>query len=190
VVELVTMAELTTTLPSIGDVLTFWFADPQRWWKKDPAFDAEIRDRFQTLHDAIGRDEREDWLESPRGALAYVIVLDQFSRNMFRGSACMFESDVRALAAARRTLDRGIDQSLSSDERMFLYMPFMHSEDIVDQDRCVELFASSSQESARYAERHRDIVRRFGRFPHRNALLGRPSTSAELEFLKQPGSSF
>lgn len=181
---------LTPTLPSPGDVLTFWFADPSRWWKRDSTFDAEIRDRFLTLHNAVERDEREDWLETPGGALAYVLVLDQFSRNMFRGSARMFEGDARALAAARGALDRGIDRSLSHDERMFLYMPFMHSEDIVDQERCVGLFASAMQEWVRYAEQHRDIVRRFGRFPHRNALLGRQSTSAELEFLKQPGSSF
>jgi uncharacterized protein (DUF924 family) len=176
--------------PSLDDVLTFWFAQPDRWWKKDPALDAEIRDRFLLLHDAIERDEREDWRETPRGALAYVVVLDQFSRNMFRGSARMFASDARALATARRALDRGIDRSLSRDERMFLCMPFMHSEDILDQDRSVALFASDLQEWARYAEEHRDIVRRFGRFPHRNALLGRDSTSEELEFLKQPGSAF
>jgi uncharacterized protein (DUF924 family) len=184
------MAELTPTLPSIGDVLTFWFADPDRWWKKDPAFDAEVRGRFLELHDAAMRDEREDWLETSRGTLAYVIVLDQFSRNIFRGSARTFEGDPRALAVARRVLDRGLDGGLSGDERMFLYMPFMHSEDIADQDRCVGLFASGLQQWLPYAEKHRDIIDRFGRFPHRNALLGRPSTSEELEFLKQPGSSF
>jgi uncharacterized protein (DUF924 family) len=181
---------LSRTLPSIDDVLTFWFANPGRWWKKDPAFDAEIRDRFLSLHDAVVRDEREDWLETSRGMLAYVIVLDQFSRNMFRGSARMFESDPRALAAARRALDRSFDRGLSGDERMFLYMPFMHSEDVADQDRCVALFASALQQWLPYAEEHRNIVRRFGRFPHRNAIQGRPSTSEELEFLKQPGSLF
>jgi uncharacterized protein (DUF924 family) len=178
------------TLPSIEDVLTFWFADPGRWWKRDAAFDAQIRSRFLALHDAVERDERDDWLETARGALAYVIVLDQFSRNMFRDSARMFESDARALAAARRALDRAFDRGLSGDERMFLYMPFMHSEDIADQDRGVGLFGSALQDYLSFAEQHRDIVRRFGRFPHRNALLGRQSTSEELEFLKQPGSSF
>lgn len=184
------MAELTRALPSMGDVLAFWFADPQRWWKKDAAFDAEIRDRFSKLHDAVERDECEDWLDTPRGTLAYVVVLDQFSRNMFRGSARMYEGDARALAVARRAIDRGIDGSLSRDERMFLYMPFMHSEDVADQERCVALFGAGLQEMLRYAEAHRDIIRRFGRFPHRNALLGRQSTAEELEFLKQPGSSF
>jgi uncharacterized protein (DUF924 family) len=184
------MESHTSTLPASGDVLTFWFADPDRWWKKDPAFDAEIRDRFLALHEAIERDERADWLETPRGTLAYVVVLDQFSRNMFRDSARMYESDARALAAARAALDRGMDRSLSREERMFLCMPFMHSELLADQDRCVELLASTRPEWVRYAEMHRDIVRRFNRFPHRNALLGRPSTPEELEFLKQPGSSF
>jgi uncharacterized protein (DUF924 family) len=178
------------TLPSSDDVLTFWFADPGRWWKKAPAFDAEVRERFLALHDAVERGACADWGESPRGALAYVIVLDQFSRNMFRDSARMFESDARALATARRALDRGFDQGLSRDERMFLYMPFMHSEDIGDQERCVGLFEASVPDTLRFAEQHRDIIRRFGRFPHRNALLGRSSTVEELEFLKQPGASF
>ena len=175
---------------SIDDVLTFWFADPGRWWKKDPAFDEQIRDRFLALHEVIERGEHEGWLETARGTLAYVVVLDQFSRNLFRGSARSFACDARALAAARGALDRGFDRLLSVDERSFLYMPFMHSERIADQDRCVQLFASESPESLSYAERHRDIIRRFGRFPHRNAPLGRPSTPEELEFLKQPGSSF
>jgi uncharacterized protein (DUF924 family) len=176
-------------VPSSSDVLAFWFADPSRWWKKAPSFDAEIRDRFLDLHDAIKRDQREDWLDSPRGALAYVVVLDQFSRNMFRGSARMFEGDPRAVAAARRALDREFDRELSGDERMFLYMPFMHSEDLADQNRCAALFAPLEQ-GRRYAEQHREIIVRFGRFPHRNAVLGRPSTVEELEFLRQPGSSF
>ena len=178
------------TPSSIDDVLTFWFADPGRWWKKDPAFDDEIRDRFLELHEAVRRGEREDWRATPHGALAYVIVLDQFSRNLFRGSARSFEGDPQALAAARDALDRGFDRGLSTDERMFVCMPFMHSEDIADQDRCVALFASGPLESLSYAEKHRDIVRRFGRFPHRNAALGRPSTAEEAEFLKEPGSSF
>jgi uncharacterized protein (DUF924 family) len=182
--------DTSRALPSVDEVLTLWFADSGRWWKKDPTFDAEIRDRFLELHDAIGRGEREGWLETSRGTLAYVIVLDQLSRNMFRASARMFEGDARALAAARLALDRGFDQGLSCDERMFLYMPFMHSEDIADQDRSAGLFASGLQQWLPYVEAHRDIVRRFGRFPHRNALLGRPSTAEELEFLKQPGSSF
>jgi uncharacterized protein (DUF924 family) len=179
----------SAALPSSEDVLAFWFSHPEGWWKKEAAFDAEIRDRFLELHDAVRLGEREDWLEAPRGALAYVVVLDQFSRNMFRGSARMFATDARALAAARRALDGAFDRDLSRGERMFLYMPLQHSEDIADQDRAVRLFASLPEQLS-YAEQHRDIVRRFGRFPHRNALLGRQSTPEELEFLKQPGSSF
>jgi uncharacterized protein (DUF924 family) len=179
----------SASLPSSDDVLVFCFADPGRWWKKDPAFDAEIRGRFLALHEAIQGGDCLDWLDMARRTLAYVIVLDQFSRNMFRGSARMYEGDARALAAARRALDGTFDRELSRDERMFLYMPFMHSEDVADQDRCVNLF-SSLHEWYRYAEEHRDVIRRFGRFPHRNVLLGRPSTPEELEFLKEPGSAF
>lgn len=175
---------------SAEEVLAFWFADPERWWKKDPTFDAEIRARFLELHEAIARGDREDWRGTARGALAYVIVLDQFSRNAFRGSSRSFEYDAQALAAARDALDRGFDRLLSDDERSFLYMPFMHSERLADQDRCVQLFASEPEQRLSYAEKHRDIVRRFGRFPHRNALLGRQSTPDELAFLKEPGSSF
>jgi uncharacterized protein (DUF924 family) len=172
------------------DVLAFWFTDPTRWWKKDPAFDAEIRERFLALHEALDRGEHEDWLETPRGALAYVVVLDQFSRNMFRGTARSFASDARARAAARRAIERADDRAFSDDEKSFLYMPLMHSEDLADQDRCHALFAASRPDKARFAEQHRDIIRRFGRFPHRNALLGRTSTPEEAEFLAQPGSSF
>jgi uncharacterized protein (DUF924 family) len=177
-------------LHSADDVLTFWFEDPDRWWKKDPAFDAEVRARCLEVHDAVMRDERRDWLETSRGTLAYVVVLDQLSRNMFRASARMFEGDPRALAAARGALDRGFDRGLSAEERMFLCMPFMHSEDLANQDRCVGLFESGLERWLPYAKAHRDIIQRFARFPHRNALLGRQSTPEELEFLKQPGSSF
>jgi uncharacterized protein (DUF924 family) len=196
----------------IDTVLQFWFgeldangrADAEhsaRWWKKDEAFDAQIRTRFGELHAAVARGERDDWLESDRGCLAYVIVLDQFSRNMFRGTGQAFAYDAAALRAALAAIARRVDQRLGPDGRSFLYMPLMHSEDIAVQERCVELFAAlrqtaegTWQEAAAsalsYAEQHRDIVKRFGRFPHRNALLGRKSTPEELEFLTQPGSSF
>ncbi len=177
-------------MTSVDDVLRFWFEDPSRWWKKDPAFDAEVRAKFEPLHDAIDRGEHEDWLETPRGALAYVIVLDQFSRNMFRGTERMFASDERARAAVRRALDRGDDRALAEAERTFLGMPLMHSEDLADQDRSVAFFAAGPEDNRKFAEQHRDIVRRFRRFPHRNAILGRTSTPEEIEFLKQPGSSF
>lgn len=173
----------------MDEVLEFWFADPSRWWRKDPAFDDEIRARFEALHEEIDRGEHEDWCAAPRGALAYVIVLDQFSRNMFRGTARMFASDARALAAARAAIGRGDDRQLAPAEQTFLYMPFMHSEDLADQERAVELFRAHGDEAS-YAVRHRDIIRRFGRFPHRNELLGRASTPEELAFLTEPGSSF
>ena len=171
------------------EVLAFWFADPARWWRKDAAFDAEIRARFEGLHGEIERGEHDDWCATARGALAYVIVLDQFSRNMFRGTARMFASDARALAAARAAIGRGDHHTLATQEQTFLYMPFMHSEELADQERAVELFGARGDEAS-YAVRHRDIVRRFGRFPHRNELLGRPSTPEELAFLSEPGSSF
>ena len=177
-------------LPTIDDVLSFWFSNPTRWWVKDPVFDSEIRDRFLPLHEAIVRGECEDWLRTPRGTVAYIVVLDQFSRNMFRGTARMFDSDAQARAAAARGLDRGDDRSLSPEERVFLCMPFMHSEDIADQERSVALFATAPSDNLRFAVLHRDIVQRFGRFPHRNAVLGRDSMPEEVEFLKQPGSSF
>jgi uncharacterized protein (DUF924 family) len=194
------------------EVLTFWFGPPDargrsdaahsaRWWRKDPAFDAEISARFGAQHAAVLANERESWLASPRGRLAYVIVLDQFSRNMFRGSARAFAGDARALAAARAGVEGGDDRTLGPDERPFLYMPLMHSEDPAAQDRCVALFAGWREQAPeedrarlagmlKYAEQHRDIVHRFGRFPHRNAVLGRASTPEEIEFGKQPESSF
>jgi uncharacterized protein (DUF924 family) len=194
------------------EVLRFWFGEldregraaPEakaRWWRKDAAFDQLIRDRFGPLHDAVMAGERDRWLATPRGRLAAIIVLDQFSRNMFRGSGRMHAGDARALALAREGVGLGVDRQLAHDERGLFYMPFMHSESLADQDRCVELFSSWRDELEgplraqvagllTYAEKHRDIVRRFGRFPHRNALLGRQSTPEENEFLNQPGSSF
>ena len=172
-------------------VLDFWFSHSDRWWDKDPAFDAEIRDRFGALHAEIEAGEHEAWRATPRGALAYVIVLDQFSRNMFRDTPRMFASDRQALGAAREALARGDAQALGPDERSFLYMPLMHSEDLADQERCVELFRElGNAYSLDFAEQHLAIIRRFGRFPHRNQILGRASTPEEREFLTQPNSSF
>jgi uncharacterized protein (DUF924 family) len=198
--------------PEYEKVLSFWFGEldahgaptPEtsaRWFKKDAAFDQAIRDGFATLHAAVHAGEREDWLATTRGRLAYVIVLDQFSRNMFRDTPAMFASDPRALAAALDGIERGADRELGAAERAFFYMPLMHSEDLAVQDRCVAVFGTwrdglvddlrkRAESSVDYAEKHRAIVRRFGRFPHRNAILGRPSTPEEVEFLSQPGSSF
>ena len=203
---------MTTSLPSAEDVLDFWFGPldengcasdekAAHWWKKSAQFDAEVRDRFGPLHDAVAKRECETWLETARGTLAYVIVLDQFSRNMFRDTARAFETDPQALAAARHGVERGFDRELALAERGFLYMPYMHAEDRDSQARCVHLFTdfvASAPEAEReklsnniqYAKAHQDIVDRFGRFPHRNVILGRTATADEVEFLKQPGSSF
>jgi uncharacterized protein (DUF924 family) len=193
-------------------VLDFWFgplddtgrADAQhaqRWWRKDEAFDARIRDEFGQLHARWSKAEPGPFLAAPRTALALTIVLDQFSRNMFRGTPASFASDARALDVAERAVAAGFDRALPLDHRAFLYMPFMHSEQLAMQDRCVELFSALRDELSGklredfeyqldFAIRHRVIVERYGRFPHRNAILGRTSTEAELEFLKTPGSSF
>jgi uncharacterized protein (DUF924 family) len=174
----------------IDEVISFWFADPARWWRKDPSFDEEIRARFAALHAALERDELEDWKRTPRGTLAYVIVLDQFSRNMFRDTPRMFASDARARAAVHEAIARCDDVALSSVERGFLYMPLMHSEKLAEQEQSVALYGALDTGQLSFARQHRDIVERFGRFPHRNAILGRASTPEELAFLEQPGSSF
>jgi uncharacterized protein (DUF924 family) len=201
-----------TALPASEDVLEYWFgaldvngcADAEhvrRWWSKDPALDAEIRARFAPLQAAALSGRLTSWRDTARGSLAYIVVLDQFSRNMFRDTAAMFGGDALALDAALSGIELGMDRALRLDERSTFYMPLMHSEELALQERCVQLFQAFADEasgSARenlqsrvgYAERHRDIVRKFGRFPHRNALLGRTSTPAEIEFLKGPGSSF
>ena len=193
-------------------VLTFWFGelDPlgqadaehaRRWFGKDEAFDREIAERFGTTYDEVAKAQHEDWLDDPRGRLAYVIVLDQLSRNMFRGSPRTFERDAQALAAAVEGVARGHDKSLGLDERAFLYMPFMHSEALAMQDRAVALFTALAAdapaeqrerraEAVKYAEKHREIIARFTRFPHRNGALGRTSTADEWEFLKRPDSGF
>jgi uncharacterized protein (DUF924 family) len=194
------------------DVLWFWLGDvdgdgladdalTQRWWRKDPAFDHEVAAKFEPTWQAIMAGERGAWLETPHSTLAYLIVLDQFSRNMFRDTPRAFEGDAMALRVAANGVGRGLDRALHGHERVFFYMPFMHSEELAMQDRAVELFTALCDESegrvreavagnVDYAKRHRDVIVRWGRFPHRNRILGRPSTPEEIEFLKQPGSSF
>ena len=176
-------------------VLQFWFGagagygkNHKRWFEKDAAFDAEIRARFAMLHDKLSSNR--DWLDDARECLARILVLDQFPRNMFRGTARAFASDPLALEAARRAVERGWDRGLLQVEQLFVYLPFEHSENLADQDRACELMRDFDAGQRDYAERHRDIIRRFGRFPHRNAILGRRSTPEEIEFLKLPGSGF
>ncbi len=190
------------SLPDLArDVLAFWFAGDEearmhRWWRKDEAIDASIRDRFADLVVRAAGGAFDAWPETADGALALVIALDQFPRNMHRGSPLSFGCDAKAREVVAVALARGFDRELPLDRRPFLYMPLMHSERLADQERCVALFAALADESpglaqqSDYAVQHRDIVARFGRFPHRNAVLGRASTAEEAEFLTQPGSSF
>jgi uncharacterized protein (DUF924 family) len=157
----------------------------------DPAFDAAIRERFLPLHEALVSRRDNELVPDARTALAAVIVLDQMSRNMFRGTARAFAADPQALRLAQAAVARGFDTGLPKDRRQFLYLPFEHCEDQKTQARCVELTASlGDPELAKWAEAHKAVIDRFGRFPHRNAVLERPSTPEEAEFLKQPGSSF
>jgi uncharacterized protein (DUF924 family) len=186
--------------PIFWKVLEFWFGKPRgksraEWFRKDAAFDAVIRERFGALHAAAARGELEAWRASAEPMLALVIVLDQFSRNLYRGDARAFAQDAHARECAVEALARGDDLGLLPVEREFLYLPFEHSEDLADQEKCVELMRSlESFEETRglsaWAVRHRDVIRRFGRFPHRNAVLGRASTPGEAEFLRRPGSGF
>jgi uncharacterized protein (DUF924 family) len=171
------------------DVLGEWFRDPERWWKPDPSFDDHLRAVYRDDVEAAIRGELDGWASTPRGALALVILLDQFTRNIFRGSPRMYAGDPKAVATSLAAIEAGLDSSLGADERQFLYMPLMHSEDPAHQRRSLEKFRELGS-SLDYAQRHAEIVLRFGRFPHRNAILGRASTPEELEFLKQPGSAF
>jgi uncharacterized protein (DUF924 family) len=180
------------TSPSLAtpeEVLDFWFGvDPKKWYSKDDAFDAAIRERFLTTYEAGAAGRMADWEAMPESALALVIVLDQFSRNMFRGSPRTFAADALALAVAKRAVARGFDQKLQLPQRNFFYLPFMHSENLADQEICVALSRQNSDENTlKFAQLHADIIRRFGRFPHRNTLLGRSTTPAEQAFLDAGG---
>jgi uncharacterized protein (DUF924 family) len=173
------------------NVLAFWRnAGADRWWKKNDAFDAEIREKFlQTWHDAA-EGKLSHWQETDDGALALVIVLDQFPRNMFRNDARTYATDPLAREVARRAVDKGADARLMNDLRDFLYMPLMHSEELVDHERCIALFSKAGNaDGAKYAAHHADIIRKFGRFPHRNRVLGRSTTADEQAFLDSGGFS-
>lgn len=174
---------------SPDDVLREWFSDPARWWKKDAAFDRHLCETYRDEVEAALRGELDGWADTPRGALALVILLDQFARNIHRGTRDMYAGDEKALSICLGLIARGEDTSLAEAERQFLYMPLMHSEDGAVQERSLEKFAEVGL-GLEYAQRHAEIVFRFGRFPHRNAILGRESTPEEIDFLKQSGSSF
>jgi uncharacterized protein (DUF924 family) len=172
-----------------AEVVSFWReASPEPWFGKGEGFDLTIRARFLAIHQAAARGELALWEESPEGALGLVILLDQFPRNMFRGSAQAFATDPLARAVANRALARGFDQATDEMMRPLFYLPFMHSELLVDQDRCVRLHeAFGDPELLKYATIHRDIVVKFGRFPHRNRAIGRDTTPAEQGFLDGGG---
>jgi uncharacterized protein (DUF924 family) len=171
------------------DVLAFWrAAGPQKWYKKDSDFDAEITRRFLPTYEAAVAGRLSHWEDTPEGALALVITLDQFPRNIFRGSSRTFAADALARAAADQAIARGFDQRVAPSERQFFYLPFEHSEDLADQERSLALFrANGDAEALKWAELHADIIRRFGRFPHRNSILGRATTVAEQAFLDAGG---
>ena len=178
---------------SAKDVLSFWFEEitPAQRWKKDKQFDQEIRTRFYETYRAAAQCELFHWRETAKGRLAEIIVLDQFARNMFRDSSQSFAADPLALVLSQGAIALGLDKELNSDERSFLYMPFMHSESLRIHEVAVELFkANGNQGNLDFEYKHKRIIERFGRYPHRNKVLGRESTEEELEFLSQPGSSF
>ncbi len=177
----------------IDEVLGFWFEEltSDDWFGGGEAVDERIRERFLALHEALRSHVPASWRTTARGMLAAVIALDQFPRNLYRGDRRAFAADAAALGLAREALERGLDRGMSKEERKFLYLPFEHSEDPAEQARSVELFATLEDENTLYyAARHKEIIDRFGRFPHRNAALGRESTPEEIEFLKEPDSSF
>ena len=175
------------------DIIGFWFKDidPVERWRKDDDFDALLIDRFSDIHARACRCELYEWRTEPEGRLAEIIVLDQFSRNMFRESALAFANDSMALALAQEAIACEADLTLTQGQRAFLYMPFMHSESLQIHEVAVELFGKNGIKSnLEFEYKHKKIIERFGRYPHRNAVLGRQSTAEEVEFLSQPGSSF
>jgi len=175
-------------------VIDFWFADPVRkkWWDKDDVFDCEISQRFSALHQKAVRGELSSWRANPLGRLAEIILLDQFSRNMFRDQPGAFAHDQQARQLTYLAVKLGADLALTAEQRAFLYMPLMHSESVADHAEAVRLFSSHPDlnSSLGFELRHKAIIDRFGRYPHRNTILGRPSTAEEEAFLQQPGSAF
>jgi uncharacterized protein (DUF924 family) len=169
-------------------VIDFWrAAGRERWFAKDRYFDDEFRLQFFDLHLAAARGELEPWLQAPDSALALLILLDQFPRNAFRDTAHMFATDALACHYARQVVDAGLDEQVEPELRQFFYLPLEHSERLADQNLSVAFNRGISAETLRYAELHHDVIARFGRFPHRNRLLGRESSSEELEFLQAGG---
>lgn len=172
----------------VSRVVQFWRdAGPERWFAKSEAFDRDFRERFLSLHESAVQGALDDWAQSAEGALALLILLDQFPRNAFRGTARMYDTDAQALAIAGRAIDHGLDQQVDSGLQVFFYLPFSHSENIDDQRRAVVLNQRIGEPWLFHAVEHADVVERFGRFPHRNALLGRSTTESEQAFLDAGG---
>jgi len=168
------------------ELIDFWFSKParERWFDSTPEFDRQVRERFLSTYEAAAAGELDHWQQTPAGALALVIALDQFPLNMFRGEARSFDTEARSREVAAAAIEQGLDEPLEDEQKAFLYLPFMHSESLADQDRSVALFeAAGLTDNLKWAYHHRDIVRRFGRFPHRNAILGRQSTAEEQAYL-------
>jgi uncharacterized protein (DUF924 family) len=174
---------------SADEIVAFWkTAGPDRWFKKDDTFDQQLRDRFLTAHETAAAGKLGDWETTVNGTLALLLLLDQFPRNMFRNNARAFATDPQALALAKRALGRSFDTRVEPELRTFFYLPFMHSEEMIEQERCVALYrAASDANGAKWAQMHADIIERFGRFPHRNQVLGRTTTTEEQTFLDGGG---
>ena len=173
-------------LASAEEIVRFWReVGPERWFSRDDAVDVLCRERFLETYEAAARGDLPEWELEPEGALALLILLDQMPRNMFRGTRRAWATDAPAVLMAERAIDKGFNRQVAPDMRRFFYLPFMHAEDLAAQERSVTLNADLGGDSAEYARHHRDIVARFGRFPHRNAVLGRESTPEELAFLEQ-----
>jgi uncharacterized protein (DUF924 family) len=175
------------------NILDFWFSEKTQplWFAKSDEFDASIQQNFKNIHQQASQSELWKWRETPEGRLAEIIVLDQFSRNLYRDSALAFAQDPLALALAQEAISLGLDKELTEDYRKFLYMPFMHSESKIIHEQALALFeALGNPVNLDFEKKHKVIIDRFGRYPHRNKILGRESTQEELEFLTQPNSSF
>jgi len=176
-----------------ADVVHYWFEvlSPESWYSAPPAVDVDITLRFKETYEELAKAVPDDWLQSAQAVLAAVLVLDQFPRNLYRGSPQAFATDADALALAKDAIGAGFDMELPPEQRAFLYMPFQHTEDLADQQRSLELYESLGvPNNLDFAVRHYEIIARFGRFPHRNSVLGRESTPEEVAFPREPGSSF
>lgn len=183
----------SSTICSPSEVLSFWFEEcsSDDWFNASAGLDGRMRDRFRDTHLALARDIPELWRANPANRLATVIVLDQFPRNIYRGAPLAFATDFLALREAKAALELGVDQAVSPERQPFLYMPFQHAEDAAEQERSVALFtALGDQEKLDYALHHQEVIIAFGRFPHRNAILGRVSTASEREYLSTPDAGF